>query len=155
MRSLTRAGLEFRDAGSETRRRVGHVMQHAEAVAEIHAVIGEGQRIDRCLVDRHVGKSGEALARDGKRRRRGIDAVEMPDAPGHQRRPTAAAAAGIEAGGMGRQDLPGENSEILAEHLRHLRVGDATLVETRPFGTEIPHRGAVDILAIAAHRRAL
>src|SRR6185437_1301329 len=131
------------------------MMKDAEAVTEIHAGIGEGHCVDRGFVDRHIGMPGKTLARDGERRGRRIDAVQMSDTAGHQWRPAAAAAAGIEAYRFGRQDFPGEDREILSEHPRHLVVRDAALVEALPLGTEIPHRRAVDILAIAGHRLTL
>ena len=49
----------------------------------------------------------------------------------------------------------GNTAKYSGEHPCHLVLRDAALVEALSLGSEIAHRGAIDILAIAGHGRAL
>jgi len=91
------------------------MMQHGEAVAEIHAAVGERHGAEGRFVEAHVGLSGEFVARDRQSLHTCIHTIEMTDARRHKRGRAAAAAAGIEADGVVREALPGKNRKVLLE----------------------------------------
>src|SRR5262245_50366241 len=128
------------------------MVEHAEAVTEIHAVVGQRHGIERRRVEVHVAQARKALLRDAQRAIAGIDAVEAADARRDQRGPTPASAARVEADGIARQTVPGKEREILTEPAPHFRSGNAALVEAQPFAAEIVDGGTIEIVTVTRHR---
>ena len=128
------------------------MVNNAEAVTEIHAVVRQRHGIERRRVKVHVAQARKAFLRDAQRADAGVDAVEAADARRDLCGPTPAAAAGVEADGVARQAVPGEERELFAEPAPHFRTGNAALVETLPFPAEIVDGSAIEIVTIALHR---
>src|SRR5262249_7331787 len=144
--------LELVHARGETGCGIGQMVEDAEAVTEIHAVVGQRHGIERRRAKLHVAQARKALLRDAQRGGAGVDAVEAADARRDQCGPTSAAAAGVEADGIARETVPGEEGKIFPEPAPHLRAGNAALVEALPFAAEIVDGGAVEIVTVALHR---
>ena len=98
-------------------------------------------------------KRRQAFLRDGQRVRAGIDAVQAADARRDQRGPTPAAAAGIEADGIARQAVPGEDRKISHRTSAAFRTGHAALVEALPFPAEIADGGTIKIVRLLSIAR--
>ena len=77
--------------------------------------------------------------------------LEAADARRDQCGPPSAAAARVEADGVARQTVPGEEREIFAEPALHFTTGNAALVEALPFPAEIVDGSAIEIVTVALH----
>src|SRR5438093_2629836 len=113
------------------------MVEDTEAVAEIHAVVGQRHAFQKSRVEAHVGKTREAFLRNRQCLGAGIDAMEPTYARRDEASPTPASTAGIETHGVAGQAVPGKGREIFREHPPQLRAGNAALVEATPFPTEI------------------
>src|SRR5262249_49520901 len=60
-------------------------------------------------------------------------------------------AARVEADGVARQTVPGEECEIFAEPAPHFSTGNAALVEALPFPAEIVDGSAIEIVTVTLH----
>src|SRR5262245_5776068 len=146
-----RPTLELVHARGETGCGIGQMVEDAEAVTEVHAVVGQRHGIERRRVELHVAQARKALLRDAQRGGAGVDAVEAADARRDQCGPTSAAAAGVEADGIARQTVPGEEGKIFAEPAPHFGIRNTALVEALPFAAEIVDSGAIEVVTVALH----
>ena len=131
------------------------MVENAEAVTKIHAVVGQRHGVERRHVKgRWVGRRQQAsFARHPTHPRwhrysGGDRRVVRPRPPG----PAAAAATGIESRGITRQTVPREDREIFLEHPLQFLTGHSALVEALPFPAEIADGGRMRLsgwLAIA------
>ncbi len=112
-------------------------MQHAQAVAEIHAAVLEWHSVERGEMKARVRQPLQPAAGNGECIGAGVDAMQMPNALGDQRRPAAAATSGIEPDSARRQTVPWKDREVAREKISQLRVGHGALVIARPFPAEI------------------
>jgi len=128
------------------------MVEDTEAVAEIHAVVGQRHGLEGSRVEAHVGETSEALLRNGQRVGACVDAMDPADAPRDQRSPPPTPAAGIEAHGIARQTVPRKDREVLRKHPLQLCARNAALVEALPFPTEIIGGCPIKIWRIALHR---
>ena len=92
-----------------------------------------------------VGAPIEPAAGHGQRLFRRIDAMELADPRRDPLRPAARSAAEIEALGIGRQLIEREQREITAEQFAIFGVGQAGLIERRPFLAETFDGSRIDV----------
>src|SRR5215472_17969981 len=122
-----RSTLELVHARGEAGRRIRQMVEYAKAVTEIHAVVGQRHGVERRRMEVHVAQACKAFLRDAQRAGAGVDAVEVADARRDQCGPTPAAAARVEADGIARQTVPGEEREIFAEPAPHFHIRNTAL----------------------------
>src|SRR5258708_19436574 len=132
-----RSTFELSHAYGKTRRGIGQMVEHAEAVTEIHTVVGQRHGVERRRVKLHVAQARKAFLRDAQRARAGVDAVEAADARRDQCGPPPAAAARVEADRVARQTVPGEERERFAKPTPHFSSGNRTLLVPPPFPPDI------------------
>ena len=94
---------------------IGHVVQDAEGIGKVERAVGKRNITDTRVVEGNVALPGQVGFGDLQRVAAGIEHVKVSDPRRHQKRPSAATAAGIEAFGIGRQFGPGENPEIFGK----------------------------------------
>src|SRR5258708_22714831 len=110
-----RSTFELSHAYGKTRRGIGQMVEHAEAVSEIHTVVGQRHGVERRRVKLHVAQARKAFLRDAQRACACVDAVEASDARRDQRGPPPPAAPRAEADGVARPTAPGESLEKFAK----------------------------------------
>ena len=86
---------------------IRRVMQHAQAVTEIHGTSREGQFRYRSLMEHAVGLGRQQASCDLEGLRAGVHAVERPDTLGDQQCPPAGPAPGVNSSTTGLPSTPG------------------------------------------------
>jgi hypothetical protein len=128
-------------------------MQDPERISEIERAVGQGNVFHGREVERYVGGIRQVGSCHVERLGADVEEVQVRDPRRDQRRPAAAAASDIDAGGaLRRQHVPREDREIVGEQSRALLGGQFAIAlgEGRPFAAEAARGLLIDV---ARHRR--
>ena len=139
------AGFEEVGGGADGGGGVGHVVEHAEAVAEI---LGTGRQTTGShggLQEVHIGLICQGLT-GHTQGAGGIDAVQTTYARCHEAGPAAGATAHVEALGIGRQLIPGEDGEVIGKHPLGFTGGHTLLIKALPFIAEASDGTRVEVI---------
>jgi hypothetical protein len=114
---------------------IGHVVEHAEAVAKILGALRQAAGGHGSLVEMRVGLIDQGVSCHGQGVG-GIDAVQPAHAGGHEAGPAAGTTAHIKPFGIGRELIQGKDGEVIAKHAFGFAGSQALLIEALRIITE-------------------